>query len=120
MKVLFTIAGNHISPRLDMTREILIVEIENEAIKEPPKTILLDKSSAEDLCSFIIKEEIPCVVCGGIEDKHYKYLTWKKTRVIDSVIGPYQDALDLLLKGGLTEHLILPGARDTEAHNDRA
>lgn len=118
MKVLFTISGNNISPRLDTTREILLFEVQKGDLIEPPRTILLDKGSAEDLCSFIIKEEISCIVCGGIEDKHYKYLTWKKARVIDSVIGPYQEALTLLLQDKLKEHVILPGARVSQVDND--
>lgn len=107
MKTLITISGNDVSARLDMTREVLIANSNKGVLVDEPKTILLSKSSAEDLCSFIIKEDISCVVCGGIEEKHYKYLQWKKTKVLSSIIGPYKEALQLLLKNRLTEGAIL-------------
>lgn len=111
MKVLLAISGNSISARLDMTREVIVAEYKNNILIEGPKTILLTKGSAEDLCSFIIQEDISCVVCGGIEEKHFKYLKWKKTRVIDSVIGSHQEALRLLLENKLKEGDIIHGAR---------
>ncbi len=114
MKILITISGDDIAPRLDMTREVLVINCKNKELTEEPKTILLGKSSAEDICSFIIKEDISCLICGGIEEKHYKYLQWKKTKVVDSVIGPHQQALRLFLKNQLTKGSILPGSRENK------
>ncbi len=102
-----------------MTREVLIAHYLNGELAEDPKTILLGKTTAEDLCTFIIQENISCVVCGGVEEKHYKYLRWKKTRVIDSVIGPYQEALELLFENQLRAGSILSGARKNQGYHDR-
>ena len=41
------------------------------------------------------------VICGGIEEEFYQYLTWKKIEVIDSIMGLYSKALSLLRKGEL-------------------
>lgn len=112
MKTLFTIAGDHISARFDMTREVLIAVWDETGLLEEPKTILLDKTSAEDLCNFIIMENIDSVVCGGIEEKHFKYLRWKKAAIFDSVIGPHEEAFERLLTNNLKACTILPGARD--------
>ncbi len=114
MKILITISGNNISARLDMTPEVLIADCPNGALAEEPKTILLGRTSAEDVCSFIIKEDISCVVCGGVEEKHYKYLRWKKIKVIDSIIGSHQEALQLLLDNQLKEGSILSSARNQQ------
>ncbi len=119
MKVLITISGDHISSRLDMTQEVLIAKCRQGEITAEPKTILLGKTSAEDLCNFILQENISCVVCGGIEEKHYKYLLWKKTRVIDSVIGPHHEALQLLLQERLNAGAILSGAKKQQGKDDR-
>lgn len=107
MKLLVAVQGNDIAPRLDMTREILVYSITDGVVTDEPRTILLDKDSAEDICSFIIKEDISCIICGGIEDRHYKYLQWKKTMVIDSIIGPYRKALKLFLDDALSPQAIL-------------
>ncbi len=111
VKVLITISGDNISSRLDMTQEVLIAKCQKGEVIAEPKTILLGKTSAEDLCNFILKEDITCIICGGIEEKHYKYLLWKKTRVIDSVIGLHQEALQLLLQEKLKAGSILSSAR---------
>ncbi len=110
-KTLITISGDDVSPRFDMTSELLIANIVNGILREEPKTILLGKTSSEDLCSFIIMENISCVVCGAIEEKHYKYLLWKKVEVIDSIIGPHQEAILQLTKNNLIAGAILPGSK---------
>lgn len=118
MKTLFTLSGDFISSRFDQTQEVLVTTEKNGSLAEEPKTIILDKTSAEDLCNFIIMEEVSCLICGGIEEKHYKYLQWKKITVIDSIIGPYQQALELHLQKQLNSGTILKGAREGEDHHD--
>ena len=110
MKILTTIEKDEIAPRFDQTSEILITEAENGEIVGEPRIILLPGTSGEDICSQAIKEDIALVICGGIEDTHYQYLKWKKIRVIDGVIGPYEQALALALKNDLKQGMILPGA----------
>jgi hypothetical protein len=40
-------------------------------------------------------------VCGGIEDEYYQYLKWKNVKVLDSVIGSYNDVIKRLESGTL-------------------
>ena len=47
------------------------------------------------------------VICGGIEKEFYQYLNWKKVQVVDSVIGPFEDALELARNGTLEQGAIL-------------
>ena len=107
MKYILTIAGENISPRLDMTSEILIATARNGELVEPPKTILLNRPSSEDMCELIIKEGADCLICGGIEERYYKYLNWKKTKVIESIIGTHSEALQLASKKQLRPGTIL-------------
>ena len=65
-------------------------------------------ASADELSQLIISEGVSTVICGGIENEYYQYLNWKKVRVIDSVIGRYEDALSLALKNELIEGQIIP------------
>lgn len=110
MKILVTIKKSDIATRFDLVMEVLIASSENNRLITPFRTVLLPRPSAEDLCSFIMKENIEVVICGGIEEKHLKYLTWKKIKVIDSVVGPYLEALDLVVQDRLKSGEILSGA----------
>ena len=96
-KILITIWRNDVAPRFDLTTEVLIVSLNSKGGVDHRRTVVLPKVSAEDLCHLIITEGISLVICGGIEEEYYQYLTWKKVRVIDSMIGPYERALDLAL-----------------------
>ena len=64
------------APRFDLTREVLIAENKGEKIR----TVILPRPSAEELCSFILTENVNIVVCGGIEETYYQYLLWKKLK----------------------------------------
>lgn len=96
-KILITILQNNVAPRFDLTAEVLIVFLNNEGGIDQRKTVVLPSVSPEDLCHLIITEGVTVAICGGIEEEYYQYLAWKKVRVIDSVIGPYETALQLAL-----------------------
>jgi len=87
-KILIPLLGDDIAPRFDLAQEVLIIvtTTEGEIIEERP--IVLSTASAEGLCNLILIEKVDTVVCCGIEQEYYEYLTWKKVKVIDSVIGP--------------------------------
>ena len=114
MKILITIQDNFIAPRFDLASEVLIALCENEQVLGAPRTMLMTRPSAEELCSLIIREDINTVICGGIEESHLQYLSWKKLQVLDSVIGPYSEALQNINAGFLKPGTILPGARQRE------
>ena len=111
MKILITIRDNNVAPRFDQTSEVLIALCENQEVLGTPRTILMTRPSSEDLCGLIIKEGINTVICGGVEESHLQYLAWKKIKVIDSVIGPYPEALKAANSGFLKTGTILPGAK---------
>jgi len=110
MKILLTIYKNEIAPRFDQSSEILIAETEGEKISGNPRIILLPGTSGEDICGLAIKENISLLICGGIEETHYQYLKWKKIKVVDGVIGPYEQALNFAIAQNLKPGMILPGA----------
>ena len=100
-KILITIWRNDVAARFDLTTEVLIVSLDRDGGVANRRTVVLPTVSAEDLCHLILTEGITLVVCGGIEEEYYQYLSWKKVRVIDSVIGPFERALELAMTGGL-------------------
>jgi predicted Fe-Mo cluster-binding NifX family protein len=108
MKILITIYADSVAQRFDLAPEVLIANHDGSHVVDEPRTIIMSRPSAEELCNLIIKENITTVICGGIEERHYKFLTWKKINVLDSIIGDYSTALDLAGSGKLSAGTILP------------
>jgi len=106
MKVLVTIWKNDVAPRFDLASEVLIAFLDDEGNISSKKTLVLPTVSADELCHLIISENIDEVICGGIENEYFEYLNWKKIKVIDSVIGPYEKALELAGRGELKEGVV--------------
>jgi predicted Fe-Mo cluster-binding NifX family protein len=99
--ILITIWRDEVAPRFDLTGEVLIVSVDPNGRVVQRKTVVLPTVSADDLCHMTLTEAITLLICGGIEEEYYEYLTWKRIKVIDSVIGPYERALELALSGSL-------------------
>jgi predicted Fe-Mo cluster-binding NifX family protein len=114
MKILVTVSGEDVSCRFDLTSEVMIAEIMDGRIVGKPRTILLGRASAEELSGLVLKENVSTVVCGAIEENHYRYLTWKNVRVLDSVIGPYREVLGKAARNTLSRGDILSGAPEKE------
>jgi predicted Fe-Mo cluster-binding NifX family protein len=110
MKILVTIEKDEVAPRFDLTSEILITETDGGKVRGEPRIILFPGTSGEDICGLAVKENISLLICGGIEETHYQYLKWKKIKVVDGVIGPYERALGFAITNELKPGTILPGA----------
>lgn len=106
-KVLITLQGGDVAPRFDLSTEILTAAVGEGGAVGEEKMVVLPRASAEDLCQMILREEIGTVVCGGIEEEYYQFLVWKSVEVIDSVVGPWSRALDLLAKRELAAGAVL-------------
>ncbi len=110
MKIMVTTCGDFVSPRFDLSSEVIIATYYDQQLMEEPRSLILADVSAEIICDIALKEQVACVICGGIEEEHYQFLSWKKIRVIDAVIGASADALQLALENKLKSGDILPGA----------
>jgi predicted Fe-Mo cluster-binding NifX family protein len=110
-KILITAQGDFVAQRFDLAAEVVIAIVENGELKSVPRAIIMDRPSAEDLCNMIMEENIDLVICGGIEERHYQFLTWKKIRIIDFVIGDYESALKKVIGGELKPGELLPLTR---------
>jgi predicted Fe-Mo cluster-binding NifX family protein len=112
MKVLITIHNNSVAQRFDLASEVLIAVHDGKQVVGEPRTIIMSRPSAEELCNLIIKEDVDTVICGGIEERYCKFLVWKKINVLDSVIGDYAAALDMAGCGHLVSGAIIPSSPD--------
>ncbi len=103
-KVLIPLSGDDVAPRFDLAPEVVVATLDDHGAVLDERAIVLPSSSAERLCRLILDEKTDVVVCGGIDDEYFQYLTWKKVEVIDSVIGPYCQVLRRL-----AAHSLAPG-----------
>ena len=115
-KILITLFNNDVAPRFDLTTEVLISSIGEDGSVDENKTIVLARESTEDLCQLILNEEINVVICGGIEEEFFEYLTWKRVKVLDSVMGPWERALDRFRVGRLEAGAILFDRTERKSH----
>ena len=109
MKVLIPLLDEAVAPRFDLATDVLLACLGDEGAVVERKLLIMPQASAERLCQLVIAEAVDTVVCGGIEAEHYDYLTWKRVRVIDNVIG----AVDQVL-AGLSNNSLEPGTILTE------
>jgi hypothetical protein len=97
-----------------MSSEVIIATCYDQQLLEDPHSLILSNVSAELICDLTLKEKIDVVICGGIEEQHYQFLTWKKITVFDFVIGPHADVLRLAMDNTLKPGTILPGVTSRE------
>lgn len=106
-KVFIPLFGEDVSPRFDLATEVLLAECAADGKLLNERVLMLPNPSAQRLCQMILSEAMDVVVCGGIEQEFYDYLTWKQIKVIDNVIGPSRLVLQRLGKGRLVPGAIL-------------
>ena len=106
-KILIPLCENDVAPRFDLATEVLIVTGYGKTGSENKKMVVLPRASADQLCHLIITEGIHTVICNGIEDDYYQYLTWKRIEVIDSVVWSSESALKRFVEGTLKPGEIL-------------
>jgi predicted Fe-Mo cluster-binding NifX family protein len=98
-KILIPLLGDNVAPRFDLAPEILIAVVDEQGLILEERTIVLPQASAEALCHLIFSERVETVVCCGIEEEYFQYLTWKKVTVLDSVMGPCDKVLQRVRTG---------------------
>jgi predicted Fe-Mo cluster-binding NifX family protein len=106
-KLTIPIFHEEVAPRFDLATEVLIILLSKGNVIEEKKTIVLPRSSADDLCHLLLAENINTIICGAIEEEYYQFLKWKKIDVYDSVAGKWSMALDRWQKKSLNSGDIL-------------
>jgi predicted Fe-Mo cluster-binding NifX family protein len=88
-KTAIPLKDNRIIPRFDLATEILIIKSEGRSEILDKKSILLPRSSAEELCHLLLAENIDTLICGAMEEEYFEFLQWKGVDVFDSVAGAW-------------------------------
>lgn len=106
-KITIPLFHEEIAPRFDLATEVLIILLSKGNIIEEKKTIVLPRSSADELCHLLLAENINTLICGAIEEEYYQFLKWKKINVYDSIAGKWPMALEQWQKNSLNSKDIL-------------
>ena len=108
-KVLIPLHEDDVASRFDLATDALVAAYAPSGETLEERTVVLPHASADELCKLVLAEHVTAVICGGIEEEYYQYLSWKKVRVIDSVIGPARTALARFREDRLAPAAILVG-----------
>ena len=108
-RILIPLSGNDVAPRFDLATEVVITSSDKNG--EAHRIVVLSQASAEQLCHLILTEKVDVVICSGIEEEYYQYLTWKKVQVLDSVIGPWPAVIERF-----SMHRLKPGDIISKGH----
>ena len=96
-RIIIPLYKDEVAPRFDLATEVMVAIVSGENKVEEQKTIVLPRSSPEDLCHRMLSENISTLICGAIEDEYYQFLKWKKISIFDNVSGKWEDAFNKFL-----------------------
>ena len=100
-RVMIPLYKDEVAPRFDLAKEVMMAIVLKDNKVEEQKTIVLPRSSPEDLCHQILLENISTLICGAIQDEYYQFLKWKKLLIFDNVSGKWEDVFNRFLDGSL-------------------
>ncbi len=100
-KLLIALHEDDVAPRFDLTTEVLLAELNQDGKFMEERVLILPQPSSEKLCHLILTEGIDVVICGGIEEEYFDYLTWKKVLVLDNIVGSSRSAVKTFIHGDL-------------------
>ncbi|NCC25563.1 MAG: dinitrogenase iron-molybdenum cofactor biosynthesis protein [Deltaproteobacteria bacterium] len=103
-KILIPLFGNEVAPRFDLATDVMLVLVTSKPDKPAcweSRIVVLPGPSADELCRLILNEDVQTVVCAGIEDEYFQFLTWKGVTVVDEVMGPVDRVVTALANDAL-------------------
>jgi predicted Fe-Mo cluster-binding NifX family protein len=106
-RLLIPLKGDEIAPRFDLAPEVMIVTVADDGAIVEQRLMVMAHASPESLCELILREKVNVTVCCGIEEEFFQYLTWKKIKVIDSVVGNCENIIESFRTGALEPGMIL-------------
>jgi len=100
-RIIIPLYNDEVAPRFDLATEVMVAIVSSDHTVEEKKTIVLPRSSPEDLCHIMLSENICTLICGAIEDEYYQFLKWKKLSIFDNVSGKWENAFEKFLNNSL-------------------
>ena len=118
MKAALTIWEDRISPVFDVSREALIIDIENHIVVNR-KICAISGEFALDKINWFLKKNISALICGAISEAIYREFKFHQMTVNGFITGSIEDVIDAFLKGSIgDEKFLMPGCgRHSKSRN---
>jgi predicted Fe-Mo cluster-binding NifX family protein len=109
MKVAIAILNDRISPVFDVSRTILVLDIENGEVKAKDIEVFASDNPAHKI-SKLSELEVQTLICGAITRQTANMLTASGIQTISFVAGHQEDVIAAYLAGTLpNSNLTMPG-----------
>ena len=111
MKIMITTRGDFVSPRFDLSPEVIIATYYDRQLLEEPRSIIISDVSAEIICDLALQENVATVICGGIEEQHYPLALVVAQLEVFLELATVHDGDGGEVGGGLSDldaHCVLP------------
>jgi predicted Fe-Mo cluster-binding NifX family protein len=111
MQVALTIWEGRISPVFDVSRQLLLLDVEQGAVRQR-REASLDLPSAEQRIERLQELGVDTLVCGAISEPVHLELLYRGLKVFGFVAGEVEVVIAALLAGALPgPSLAMPGCR---------
>jgi predicted Fe-Mo cluster-binding NifX family protein len=97
MKVVLTVWENRISPVADSARQLLVVDVENQTIRDK-RTEYLNRESVFYRARRLADLEVKIFICGAISDFFASLVEGYGIRLIPFIRGQADEVLDAYLE----------------------
>lgn len=111
MIVAVAIWDNRISPVFDVSRKVLILEIENGIASRTGTAVFTNDNPTHKL-SRLIEHQVETLICGAISQPMAEMLSAQGIHIIPFIAGEHQEVIAAFLEGKLpSTELSMPGRR---------
>ena len=92
--------GNRISPRLDYTKSMQLISIENGSVKNRETIKLITHSRLEKI-NMLIRLHPDVIICDGVSKISYEKLKKNNIKIFPWIHGNTNEVIDKYLSGDL-------------------
>ena len=109
MKIALTIWNGRISPVFDVSREALILTIENATVATRCRECIEEPTAARKVCR-LMELGVETLICGAISERLHQELITRGVQVVGFVAGDIEEVVQAFVAGKLpSPSLAMPG-----------
>ena len=109
MKIALTIWNGRISPVFDVSREALILTIENATVATRCRECIEEPTAARKVCR-LMELGVETLICGAISERLHQELITRGVQVVGFVAGDIEEVVQAFVAGKLPgPSLAMPG-----------
>lgn len=111
MKAALTVWEDRISPVFDVSREALIIEVNNREVVHRERCAISAVSALAKITWFL-EHNVNALICGAISEALYREFQFHQMTVNGFIAGNVDDVIEAFLTGSIEdERFLMPGCR---------